>query len=70
MNSVRAFHSSRSVRGLLKKIPPILSADLLKVLRSAGHGDQISIVDCNFPAVRKTGSSFLINNTKMKCVNL
>ena len=45
-----SFHTSVARRGLLKKIPPILGADLLKVLRSAGHGDKISIVDCNFPA--------------------
>eukprot|EP01013_Petalomonas_cantuscygni_P030315 TRINITY_DN56275_c0_g1_i1.p1 TRINITY_DN56275_c0_g1~~TRINITY_DN56275_c0_g1_i1.p1 ORF type:complete len:190 (+),score=9.80 TRINITY_DN56275_c0_g1_i1:58-570(+) len=36
--------------GLLKGIDPILTADLLWVLRSAGHGDTIAIVDCNFPA--------------------
>jgi L-fucose mutarotase len=46
----RNFHSSTPVRGLLKKIPPILTADLLQILRSAGHGDQIALVDCNFPA--------------------
>jgi L-fucose mutarotase len=35
---------------LLKGISPILTADLLHVLRSAGHGDEIALVDCNFPA--------------------
>lgn len=29
---------------------PLLTADLLHVLRSAGHGDEIAVVDCNFPA--------------------
>lgn len=36
--------------GLLKGIDPLLSADLLWVLRSMGHGDTICICDCNFPA--------------------
>ena len=36
--------------GLLKKIDPILTPDLLHVLRSMGHGDQLCICDCNFPA--------------------
>jgi L-fucose mutarotase len=36
--------------GLLKGINPLLSADLLYVLRSMGHGDKICICDCNFPA--------------------
>mmetsp|Transcript_15565 Transcript_15565/g.19757 ORF Transcript_15565/g.19757 Transcript_15565/m.19757 type:complete len:178 (-) Transcript_15565:122-655(-) len=36
--------------GLLKGIDPLLSADLLHILRSMGHGDKLCIVDCNFPA--------------------
>ena len=36
--------------GLLKGIDPVLSANLLRILRQAGHGDEIAIVDCNFPA--------------------
>lgn len=36
--------------GLLKGIDPLLTADLLHVLRSMGHGDKLAIVDCNFPA--------------------
>jgi L-fucose mutarotase len=35
---------------MLKGINPILSPDLLMVLRSMGHGDEIAIVDGNFPA--------------------
>mmetsp|Transcript_5746 Transcript_5746/g.10945 ORF Transcript_5746/g.10945 Transcript_5746/m.10945 type:complete len:176 (+) Transcript_5746:14-541(+) len=46
----RGFHTSRPVLGYLKGINPLLSADLLRVLRSAGHGDEIAIVDGNFPA--------------------
>ena len=36
--------------GLLKNIDPILSAELLHVLRSMGHGDKLVICDVNFPA--------------------
>jgi L-fucose mutarotase len=35
---------------MLKGIPPILSPDLLKVLRDMGHGDELVIGDGNFPA--------------------
>jgi len=35
---------------MLKNIDPLLSPDLLMVLRSMGHGDNIAIVDANFPA--------------------
>jgi L-fucose mutarotase len=35
---------------MLKNIPPILNPDLLHALRAMGHGDEIVIVDANFPA--------------------
>ncbi len=35
---------------MLKGIHPLLSADLLHALASMGHGDEIAIVDANFPA--------------------
>ena len=35
---------------MLKGIPSILGPDLLHALRSMGHGDDIAIVDANFPA--------------------
>src|SRR3712207_1788037 len=35
---------------MLKGLDPILSPDLLQVLRSMGHGDEIAVVDGNFPA--------------------
>lgn len=35
---------------MLKNIPPILGPDLLHALRAMGHGDDIAIVDANFPA--------------------
>ncbi|RPF48972.1 L-fucose mutarotase [Hydrogenoanaerobacterium saccharovorans] len=36
---------------MLKKIPKILSPELLKVLMEMGHGDEIVLADGNFPAV-------------------
>lgn len=36
---------------MLLGLDPILTADLLHALRAMGHGDTISIVDANFPAV-------------------
>ena len=35
---------------MLKNIHPLLSPDLLHTLASMGHGDDIAIVDANFPA--------------------
>jgi L-fucose mutarotase len=35
---------------VLKNIDPLLGPDLLRVLRAMGHGDEIAIVDANYPA--------------------
>lgn len=35
---------------MLRNIPPILSPDILWSLRAMGHGDELVIVDANFPA--------------------
>ena len=35
---------------MLKGINPLLAPDLLRILRAMGHGDEIAIVDANFPA--------------------
>jgi L-fucose mutarotase len=35
---------------MLKGIDPILSPDLLMILRAMGHGDEIALADANFPA--------------------
>lgn len=35
---------------MLKLIDPVLGPDLLYILRAMGHGDEIAIVDANFPA--------------------
>src|SRR5438045_9078184 len=37
---------------MLKGIHPLLSPELLGLLASMGHGDEIAIVDANFPAAR------------------
>ncbi len=35
---------------MLKSIDPLLTPDLLYVLAAMGHGDEIAIVDANYPA--------------------
>ena len=35
---------------MLKGIDPLLSGDLLKILDDMGHGDQLLLVDRNYPA--------------------
>jgi L-fucose mutarotase len=35
---------------MLKNIDPILSPELLRILRAMGHGDEIAIVDANYPS--------------------
>jgi L-fucose mutarotase len=35
---------------MLKGLDPLLNADLLYTLRAMGHGDDIAVVDANFPA--------------------
>lgn len=35
---------------MLKNLDPILSPELLFTLRAMGHGDEIAIVDANYPA--------------------
>jgi L-fucose mutarotase len=36
---------------MLRHIDPVLSPELLAILRQMGHGDEIAIVDANFPSV-------------------
>lgn len=35
---------------MVKSIDPLLNADLLYILRAMGHGDDLALVDRNFPA--------------------
>jgi len=39
---------------MLKNINPLLGPELLKTLREMGHGDEIAIVDGNYPAQSST----------------
>jgi len=36
---------------MLKNLDPLLSPELLSTLRAMGHGDEIAIVDANYPAL-------------------
>jgi L-fucose mutarotase len=36
---------------MLLGLDPLLTGDLLKILRDMGHGDTVCIADCNFPAI-------------------
>jgi L-fucose mutarotase len=36
---------------MLKNMDPLLSPELLAALRAMGHGDELAIVDANFPSV-------------------
>ncbi|MDB5886574.1 MAG: RbsD or FucU transport [Polaromonas sp.] len=40
---------------MLKNIPPLLTPDALHALASMGHGDDLAIVDANFPAAALAG---------------
>lgn len=51
--------------GLLKGIDPLLTADLLHVLRSMGHGDKLCVCDCNFPAAKIKKKT-----TSQECITL
>lgn len=35
---------------MLRGLDPLLTPDLLRILRAMGHGDEITIADANFPA--------------------
>lgn len=38
---------------MLKGIPALLNADVLYILAAMGHGDEVALVDRNFPATSK-----------------
>jgi L-fucose mutarotase len=44
---------------MLWGIDPLLDADLLYALRRMGHGDEIAIVDTNFPAASTAASTVI-----------
>lgn len=45
---------------MLKNINPLLSPNLLHVLRAMGHGDELCLVDANFPASSVAGQREVI----------
>lgn len=54
---------------MLKGIDPLLTPDLLWILAAMGHGDDIAIVDANFPAeavARATVSGRLVRLPELK----
>jgi len=44
------FDRATKSRTLLKNLHPLLSPELLSTLRAMGHGDEIALVDANYPA--------------------
>ena len=48
---------------MLKSIPPLLTPDALHALCSMGHGDELAIVDANFPAARVAAAAYAILQT-------
>lgn len=55
---------------MLKGLSPLLNAELLWVLASMGHGDELALVDRNFPAAStasKTSSSRLVRLDGADC---
>jgi len=50
---------------MLKRISPVLSPDLVKILMEMGHGDEIVIADGNFP-----GASHARNLVRCDGVNI
>ena len=45
---------------MLKNVDPILTPELLWVLRAMGHGDDLVLADANFPAQSVAGAKHLI----------
>ncbi len=54
---------------MLKSIPSIVCADLLWVLRSMGHGDNLALVDRNFPAYSTAAHTIYGKPIEMAGVN-
>ncbi|MCP3675345.1 MAG: ribose ABC transporter [Gammaproteobacteria bacterium] len=53
---------------MLKNINPLLGPQLLKILREMGHGDEIAIVDANYPA--QSSSSLLVRIEGMSATDV
>jgi L-fucose mutarotase len=55
---------------MLKNIDPILNADLLYVLRAMGHGDELVIVDCNFPSTSVAAGTVMEKPIELEGVDI
>jgi L-fucose mutarotase len=44
---------------VLTGLPPLLTPDLLRALAAMGHGDEIAVVDTNFPAASVAASTIM-----------
>lgn len=55
---------------MLKNIDPILNATLLYVLRSMGHGDELALVDCNFPSWSVAASTVMEEPIELEGVDI
>lgn len=53
---------------MLKGIDPILSPELLSTLRAMGHGDEIAIVDGNYPGVEHARRLIRLDGVPLVCV--
>lgn len=54
---------------MLKHIPPLLSGELLHVLRTMGHGDELVICDRNFPSDSVAAGTFWGKPLRLDGVN-
>lgn len=47
---------------MLKKVSPLISPELLKIIAEMGHGDDIVLVDANFPAASSAATNYVVAN--------
>ncbi|MDA3950896.1 MAG: fucose isomerase [Spirochaeta sp.] len=55
---------------MLKNIDPILNAELLYVLRAMGHGDELVIVDSNFPSTSVASTTVMEEPIELEGVDI
>lgn len=53
---------------MLKGIPSVISPELLKVLDEMGHGDELVIGDCNYPAVSTCKQCIRADGISLECL--
>lgn len=55
---------------MLKNIDPILNAELLYVLRAMGHGDELALVDSNFPSTSVAASTVVEDPIELEGIDI